>query len=52
LRAEEPEKRLAKRQDGEGREGLALGAFTLSVGSKEIDGLCQDVPEYVRSFGK
>jgi hypothetical protein len=48
----EVEKSGAEHPGGEGREGVALGAFTLFVGSKEIDGLCQDVPEYVRSFGK
>jgi hypothetical protein len=48
----EVEKPGAEHPDGEGRKGVALGAFTFSVGSNEIDGLCQDVPEDVRSFGK
>src|SRR5690606_21901343 len=48
----EVEKACAEHPDCEGREGVALGTFTFSVRSKEVDGLCQDIPNDIWGSGK
>jgi hypothetical protein len=48
----EVEKSGAEHPNRKGRKSIALGTFTFSVRGEEINGLCQDISEDVRSSGE